>query len=45
MQNKISYFESNGKYLIMKEDGSSDLLDSKTEFNKYLTDNKCDLIT
>lgn len=45
MANKISYFESNGKYLVMKEDGSSELLNSTTEFNEYLTKNKCEIVT
>ncbi len=41
---KISYIEKKGKYLIMKEDGSSELLDSEEKFNKYLTKNKCTII-
>lgn len=44
MTNKVSYLESNGQYLIMKEDGSSLVLKSEKEFNEYLTTNKCDVV-
>lgn len=45
MANKISYLESNGKYLIMKEDGTSETVNSKEEFNEYLTKNKCEIVS
>lgn len=42
---KISYIEKNGKYLIIKEDGKSEIVNSEKEFNEYLTKNKCEVIT
>jgi len=44
MNQKISYLELNGKFFIMKEDGTSETLDSKEKFNKYLTKNKCEIV-
>tara|TARA_R110002012_G_scaffold89770_1_gene219972 strand:+ start:472 stop:609 length:138 start_codon:yes stop_codon:yes gene_type:complete len=41
---KASYLESEGEYLLMLEDGTSKILKSKEEFDKYLTENNCDLI-
>lgn len=42
---KISYLEKNGTYLVIKEDGTSELLKTKKEFDEYVTENKCEVIT
>lgn len=44
MLKKISYFKSKGKYLVAKEDGRSVLLNSEKEFNRYVEENKCEVI-
>lgn len=37
--------EKKGKYLVVKEDGTSKLLKSKKEFNKFIKDNNCTVIS
>lgn len=41
MAKKIGCLEHNGKYLIVKEDGSAEVLKSEKKFNKYLIKNNC----
>lgn len=33
---KISYIKSNGKYLIFKENGKTETINSKEEFDKHI---------
>ena len=40
MTKEVSYVENNGEYLIMKDDGSTELLKNKKEFDKYVKDNE-----
>lgn len=41
---KVSYMKRGEKYLIVKEDGTSELLESKKAFEKYIKDNDCVII-
>lgn len=43
MKEKVGCIKKNGKYLIVREDGSSKLITSKEGLNKYLTDNNCEI--
>lgn len=40
---KAAYFESNGKYLVVKENGTSVSLSSKEEFDKYVKANNLEI--
>ena len=44
MAGDISYIEKNGKYLIFKEDGTSELLKTKKEFDKHVKTNKLKIV-
>lgn len=45
MAKKGNYIEKNGKYLTIKENGKTQLFESKAEFNKYLKRNKLKPLT
>lgn len=41
--NKITYFSTKGKYLVMHKDGRTIALASKEEFDKYVEENNLEI--
>ena len=41
---EITYFNQNGKYLVYTIEGESFILESKTEFDKYVKENNCKVV-
>ena len=41
---KVSYLRRNGRYLVVKEDGTSEILNSKEEFDRYIKENNYEVI-
>lgn len=39
MPKEITYLKRKGKYLVVKDDGTSEILNSEKELDKYIKDN------